>query len=74
MSVNSRLKANQILGQRKALYRQRIPRSSFAMKETVDLDILVTSKNGDRKIIQSIRITSGAPSRIRKWNQFNQFR
>ena len=27
-------------------------------KETVDMDILVTSRNGDRKIMQSIRITS----------------
>ena len=27
-------------------------------KETVDIDILVTSRNGDRKIMPSIRITS----------------
>ena len=27
-------------------------------KETVDIDILVTSRNGDRTIMQSIRITS----------------
>ena len=40
-------------------------------KETVDIDILVTSRNGDRKIMQSIRITSRSPSRIRKWNQLN---
>ena len=32
-------------------------------KETVDLDILVTSRNGDRKIMQSIRIMSRPPSR-----------
>ena len=74
MSVNSRLKANKVIGQRKAFYRQRIPESSCARKETVDIDILVTSRNGDRKIMQSIRITSRPPSRIRKWNQFNQFR
>ena len=30
-------------------------------KETVDIDILVTSRNGDRKIMQSIRITSRSP-------------
>ena len=53
MSVNSRLKATKIIGQRKALYRQRIPGSSCARKETVDIDILVTSRNGDRKIMQS---------------------
>ena len=48
MSVNSGLKAIQIIGQRKAFYRQRIPKSSCAKKETVDIDILVTSRNGDR--------------------------
>ena len=58
MSVNSRLKATKIIGQRKAFYRQRIPESSCARKETVDMDILVTSRNGDRKIMQSIRIMS----------------
>ena len=41
----------------KAFYRQRIPESSCARKETVDKDILVTFKNGDRKIMRSIRIT-----------------
>ena len=49
MSVNSRLKATTIIGQRKAFYRQKIPASSCAKKETVDIDILVTSRNGDRK-------------------------
>ena len=58
MSVNSRLKATKIIGQRKAFYRKRIPEYSCARKETVDIDILVTSRNGDRKIMQSIRITS----------------
>ena len=66
MSVNSRLKAIKIIGQRKAFYRQRIPESSYARKETVDIDILVTSMNDDRKIIQSIRITNRPPSRKRK--------
>ena len=41
------------MGQRKPFYRQRIPESSCGRKETVDLDILVTSRNGDRKIMQS---------------------
>ena len=63
MSVNSRLKATKIIGQRKAFYRQRIPESSCARKETVDIDILVTSTNGDRKIMQSIRITSRPTSK-----------
>ena len=74
MSVNSRLKATQIIGQRKAFYSQRVPESSCAMKDTVDIDIFVTSRNGDRKIMQSIRTTSRPLSRIRKWNQFSQFK
>ena len=55
-----------IIGQRKAFYRQRLPDSSCARKKTVDIEILVTSRNGDRKIIQSIRITSRPSSRKRK--------
>ena len=73
VSVNSRFKATKIIDQRKAFYRQRVPGSSCARKETVDIDILVTSRNGDRKIMQSIRITSRPPSRKRKWNQLSQF-
>ena len=73
MSVNSRLKATMTIGERKAFYRQKIPESSCARKETVDIDILVTSRNGDRKIMQSIRIMSRPPLRKRKWNQLSQF-
>ena len=73
MSVNSRLKATKIIGQRKTFYKQRIPEFSCARKETVDIGILVTSRNGDRKIIQSIRIMSIPTSRKRKWNQLSQF-
>ena len=46
MSVNSTLKVIQIISQRKAFYRQGTPQSSCVRKETVD--ILVTSKNGDK--------------------------
>ena len=53
MSVNSGLKATKIIDQKKAFYRQRISEFSRARKEAVDIDILVTSKNGDRKIMQS---------------------
>ena len=49
MSVNSRLKATKIIGQMKAIYRQRIPESSCARRKMVDIDILATSGNGDRK-------------------------
>ena len=73
MSVNSGLKATKIIGQRKTFYGQRIPEFSCERKETVDIDILVTSRNGDRKIMQSIRITSRPPSRKSKWNQLSQF-
>ena len=73
MSVYSRLQATKIIGQRKTFYRQRIPEFSCARKETVDIDIFVTSRNGDRKIMQSIRITNRPPSRKRKWNQLSQF-
>ena len=73
MSFNSRLKTTKITGQRKAFYRQRIPESSCARKETIDIDILITSRNGDRKIMRSIRIMSIPPSRKSKWNQFSHF-
>ena len=66
ISDNSRLNAIYIIGQRKAFYRQRIPEFSCTRKGTVDIDILVTSRSGDRKIMQSIRITSRLPSSIRK--------
>ena len=69
MSVNSRLKAPKVIDQGKANYRQKILEPSNARKEIVDIDILVTSKNVYRKIIQSIRMTSRPPSRKRKWNQ-----
>ena len=44
MSVNSRIKTNYIIGQRKATYRQRIPESNCARKETVDIG-MVTKKS-----------------------------
>ena len=47
MSVISALEAILIIGQRKAFYRQRIPELSCVRKETVDIDILVTFRNGD---------------------------
>ena len=49
MSVNSGLKTTKIIGQRKAFYRQRIPEFSHVRKETVDIDTLLTSRNGDNK-------------------------
>ena len=40
---------------------------------TVDIDIHMTSRNGGRKIMQFIRITSGTATRVTKMNQFSQF-
>ena len=73
MFFNSRLKTSKIIGQRKAFYWQIFPGLSCARKETVDIDILVTFRNGDRKIMQSIRIMSRPLLRKRKWNQLSQF-
>ena len=73
MSVNFGLKATKIIGQKTAFNRQRIPEFSCAKKQTTDIDILGTSRNGDRKITQSIRKTSGPPSRKKKWNQLSLF-
>ena len=73
MSANSRLKSTKIISQRKAFYRQKIPGSSWARKETIDIDILETSRNGHRKIMQSIRIMSRPPLRKTKSNQLSQF-
>ena len=60
------------MGQRKLFYRQRIPESSCVRKETADIDLLVTSRNPDRIIKQSIRIMSRPPSR-EKTNQLILF-
>ena len=60
--INSRL---YIKAQRKALSRQRFIESGFARKKTFDTDIFVTSRNGDRKIMQPMRIASEPPLRIR---------
>ena len=68
MSVNSGLKSTKIIGQGKAFHRQRIPEFSRTRKEIFDIDILLTSRNGDRKMMQSIRITSRPPSRKRESN------
>ena len=55
MSVNYTLKSMQIIGQRQTFYKQRVIECSFAKKETVDIDILVKSRNGDRKIMQLVK-------------------
>ena len=73
MPVNSWLVATKIVGQREAFYRHRIPQSSCARKETVAIDILVTSRNVDRKTMQSIRVTSRPSSKKGEWNHVRHF-
>ena len=73
MSVDYRLEATKIIGQRKAFYKQIIPEPTCTRKETANTDILVTSRNGDRKIRQSIRMKSRPNLRKGKWNQLSQF-
>ena len=53
--------------QRKAFYRQGIPESICARRETADIDILETSMNGDRKTMQSIRIRTSSLKQTSKW-------
>ena len=57
VSINSRPKIIQIIGQRKAFCRHAILESSCMVKETVDIDILTRPRNGDRKTMQLVRIT-----------------
>ena len=73
MSVNSGLTAIKIVGQRKQFSMQGIPDSSYTRKETIDIDILVTFRSGDRKFVQSIRISRRPHSRKRNRNQLTQF-
>ena len=52
---------------------QNVPVFSCMCKETVHIDILKTSRCGDRKMRQPISITKGPSTRIKKCNQFRQF-
>ena len=44
------------------------------MRNIVDIDILIKSKNDNRKTMEPIRTTSGPPTTIRNRTQFNQSR
>ena len=59
MSVSCRLKATKIISQRKAFYRQKISEYSYPRKETVDIEILVTFRNGN-----SIEVNKPLPSPV----------
>ena len=71
MSVNSGLKTTKIICQVKAFHRQRM--FSHARKETVDIDILVTSMKGNGQIMQSIKQQVNLHGEKKKWNQSSQF-
>ena len=43
------------MGQRKAFYKQKNPEFNCASKKIIDRDILLASRNGDRKIMQSMK-------------------
>ena len=43
-------------------------------KETVNIDILITSRTDEKKTMQNTRIVIGPATRVRKWNQFRQLR
>ena len=61
MYVNSRLDFKPFrsyICQRKVFCRQKIPESCCVRKETVDIEILVTSRNVDIKNMQSLGIIS----------------
>ena len=64
----------QIISQRKGFFGQRTQGSSCIRKETVDIGTLLTSRNSERKIMQPVRVASAPATRIRKLNQFSQFR
>ena len=52
---------------------QRIPKSSSARKETVDI-LILTSRSGGREIMKPIAITNRRGTRLGEWNQFSLFR
>ena len=64
--MNYRRKAIAIskINQRTTLCRQ-VSVSSCGWNESIDTEIFKTSRNGNRKITQPIRITNGPSSRIR---------
>ena len=70
MSVNSTRKATKIIGQRKAFIGREFQSLAKQGKKLLT-DIPVKSRNGEKKIMQSIRIMNRPPSRIRKWNQLS---
>ena len=61
-----------MIGQGKTFCKQRVLESSLTRKEAVDT--LVTPRDGDRKIMQPIKIMRRPATKMRKWRQFSHFR
>ena len=74
MPINSRLKTVWVIGQRKAFCMQTIPEWGCGKKQTVDIYILLKSRNEEKITMQNIRITSRPPTRMKKVKQFREFR
>ena len=43
------------MGQKKVFYKQRMSEYTYAREETVAIDILITSRNRDRKIMEPMK-------------------
>lgn len=75
MAINSRFNVIWIIGQRTAFSKKIIAESNRARQETVEIDILITSRyRHAKKIMESIIVTCGLTARMRERNQFSQFR
>ena len=57
--INCKPKAIWIVGQSIVFCKQRNPQCSCVRKKTVNIGIFITFRNGDRKIMQPPRMTSG---------------
>ena len=76
MSINSTLQVINLDQRSKESFLQAENLKSLAVqgKKLLIWDILITTSNGDRKIMEPIKMTNGTAARLRKLNQFYQFR
>ena len=61
MLINYRFAAVLTIGQGKRFYWQIIPQPSCTFQETVGIEILTTSKNGDKGLCNQFREKEGLP-------------
>ena len=74
VALNFRFKAIPIVSEKKSFCRSRVLEPNCKRKETINIDILITLRNGVRKVTQTTGITSELSSRIKKRNQISLFR